>query len=75
VLAAIIFVLPPIIGLLPTSVANSIDPYLPSNAGGAVWTINPDPHTLAPWTGLALFAGYTALSLAVAAMLMVRRDT
>jgi ABC-2 type transport system permease protein len=74
-LAALIFVLPPIIGLLPTSTVNAIDPYLPSNAGGAVWTINPDPHTLAPWTGLALFAGYAALSLVIAAVLMRTRDT
>jgi ABC-type transport system involved in multi-copper enzyme maturation permease subunit len=74
-LAALIFVLPPVVGLLPTSTANAIDPYLPSNAGGAVWTINPDPNTLAPWPGLALFAGYAAVSLAIAAVLMVRRDT
>jgi ABC-2 type transport system permease protein len=74
-LAAIVFVLPPIIGLLPTSVADSINPYLPSNAGGAVWTINPDPHTLAPWAGLALFAGYAALAIAIAAVLLNRRDT
>ena len=38
-LAGIVFVLPPIVGLLPTSVANSVDPYLPSNAGGAIWMI------------------------------------
>jgi ABC-type transport system involved in multi-copper enzyme maturation permease subunit len=75
VLAGIVFVLPPILSLLPTSLNDSISPYLPSNAGGAVWTINPDPNTLAPWTGLALFAGYAALSLAVAAVLMNRRDT
>ncbi len=74
-LAALIFVLPPIITLLPTSTANAISPYLPSNAGGAVWTINPDPHTLAPWAGLALFAGYAALALVIAAVLLVRRDT
>jgi ABC-2 type transport system permease protein len=74
-LAGIVFVLPPILDLLPTSVANSISPYLPSNAGGAVWTINPDAHTLAPWAGLALFAGYAAASIAVAALLMNRRDT
>jgi ABC-2 type transport system permease protein len=74
-LAAIVFVLPPIIGLLPSSVSNSIDPYLPSNAGGAVWTINPDPNTLAPWTGLAVFAAYAAVSLAIAAVLLKRRDT
>ncbi len=74
-LAAIVFVLPPIIGLLPSSVASSVDPYLPSNAGGAIWTINPDPGTLAPWAGLALFAAYAALSLAIAAALLIRRDT
>ncbi|MGO9884923.1 MAG: ABC transporter permease [Solirubrobacteraceae bacterium] len=74
-LAALIFVLPPIIGLLPSNTANAIDPYLPSNAGGAVWTINPDPNTLAPWTGLALFAGYAALSLVIAAVMLRRRDT
>jgi hypothetical protein len=74
-LAGIIFVLPPVIGLLPSSVTNSIDPYLPSNAGGAVWTINPDPNTLAPWAGFALFCGYAAVALAVAAVLMRRRDT
>jgi ABC-type transport system involved in multi-copper enzyme maturation permease subunit len=74
-LAGIVFVLPPIIGLLPSSVANSIDPYLPSNAGGAVWTINPDSNTLAPWAGLAVFAAYAAASIAIAAWLLHRRDT
>ena len=74
-LAGLIFVLPPIVGLLPASVSDSITPYLPSNAGGAVWTINPDPNTLAPWAGLALFAGYAALTIAIAALLLTRRDT
>jgi ABC-2 type transport system permease protein len=74
-LAAIVFVLPPILDLLPSSISNSIDPYLPSNAGRAVWTMDPGAHTLAPWTGLAVFAGYGALSLIVAAALLNRRDT
>lgn len=73
-LAGIVFVLPPIIGLLPTSVANSIDPYLPSNAGGAIWTINPDPGTLAPWAGFGIFCAYVAIAMAIAAVLLVRRD-
>jgi hypothetical protein len=74
-LAGIVFVLPPIVGLLPSSVSDSINPYLPSNAGGAVWTINPDPNTLSPWVGLALFAGYAAVTIAIAAVLLNRRDT
>lgn len=74
-LAGIVFVLPTVLDLLPASAANAISPYLPSNAGGAVWTINPDPHTLAPWAGLTVFAGYAALSIAIAAVLLDRRDT
>jgi ABC-2 type transport system permease protein len=74
-LAAIVFVLPPIIGLLPSSVDNSVSPYLPSNAGGAVWTINPDAHTLAPWAGFGVFCAYAAAALIVAAVLLLRRDT
>jgi ABC-2 type transport system permease protein len=74
-LAGIVFVLPPVIGLLPSSITDSVDPYLPSNAGGAVWTINPDPNTLAPWAGFAVFCGYAAVALVLAAVLMRRRDT
>jgi hypothetical protein len=74
-LAGIVFVLPPIVGLLPTSLAGSIEPYLPSSAGNAIWTINPDPNTLAPWAGFGIFCAYTALAIAIAAVLMVRRDT
>jgi ABC-2 type transport system permease protein len=47
-LVGIMFVLPPILNMLPTTVTNSIDPYLPSNAAGAVWTINPGPQRLSP---------------------------
>lgn len=73
-LAGIVFVLPPIISLLPSSVSNSVDPYLPSNAGGAVWTIHPDPNTLAPWAGFGIFCAYAAASIVIAAVLLVRRD-
>lgn len=75
-LAGIVFVLPPILGLLlPASFTDSVDKFLPSNAGGAVWTINPDPNTLAPWAGFAVFCAWAAAAIAIAAVLMVRRDT
>ncbi|MEO8966886.1 MAG: ABC transporter permease, partial [Solirubrobacteraceae bacterium] len=74
-LAALVFVLPPILGLLPASFTDSVDKFLPSNAGGAVWTINPDPNTLAPWAGFAVFCAWAAAAIAIAAVLMVRRDT
>jgi ABC-2 type transport system permease protein len=72
--AAIMFVLPPLVSILPASTANAIDPYLPSNAGSAIMKIGQQAHSLAPWVGLALFAGYTAFTIAVAALALRRRD-
>jgi ABC-type transport system involved in multi-copper enzyme maturation permease subunit len=72
--AAIMFVIPPLVSILPASTANAIDPYLPSNAGSAIMKIGHQAHTLSPWVGLAVFAGYAALSIAVAAVLLRRRD-
>jgi len=73
--AAIMFVIPPLLNILPTSWNNAINPYLPSTAGRAIFSLTHGSDTLAPWPGFALFAGYTALSLAIAAVLLVRRDT
>jgi ABC-type transport system involved in multi-copper enzyme maturation permease subunit len=72
--AAIMFVIPPLVSILPASTANAIDPYLPSNAGSAIMKIGHQAHSLAPWAGLAVFAGYAALSIAIAALTLRRRD-
>jgi hypothetical protein len=71
---AVLFVIPPILELLPTSWNDAISPYLPSNAGQAIMQFGVPDHTLGPWTGLALFAGYTAGTIAAAAILLGRRD-
>jgi len=73
--AAIMFVIPPLLNVLPSSWNNAINPYLPSTAGQAIFSLTHGSDTLAPGPGLALFCGYTALSLALAAVLLVRRDT
>jgi hypothetical protein len=73
--AAVFFVVPPLLNVLPTSWNDAITPYLPSNAGRAILSITHDPHSLAPWTGFGLFAAYALATLAVAAVLLVRRDT
>jgi ABC-2 type transport system permease protein len=73
-LAGIMFVLPGVAAILPHSWGDSIDPYLPSSAGAQIMSWHPDPAGLAPWTGFALFLGYTLATLAVAAVLLVRRD-
>jgi ABC-2 type transport system permease protein len=73
--AAIMFVIPPLMNLLPTSWSNAITQYLPSEAGRSIFSLVPDAHRLSPGAGAALFCGYVALTLAIAAILLVRRDT
>jgi ABC-2 type transport system permease protein len=72
--AGIMFVIPPLISILPASIANSIDPYLPSNAGEAMMRIGHHANMLSPGAGLAVFAGYVAVVIAAAAVLLTRRD-
>jgi ABC-2 type transport system permease protein len=72
--AALFFVIPPLLNVLPSSWNNAINPWLPSEAGRSVFSLTHGAHSLAPWPGFALFAGYTALTLGVAAVLLVRRD-
>ena len=71
--AAIMFVLPPLMNLLPSSWNNAASPYLPLSAGQSVMAIGGTDH-LAPWTGFGLFCGYAAIALGVAAILLRRRD-
>jgi ABC-2 type transport system permease protein len=72
--AAIFFVIPPLLNVLPSSWNNAISPYLPSSAGDSIFSLTHDAHSLAPGPGLALFVGYCVLALALAAILLVRRD-
>jgi ABC-2 type transport system permease protein len=74
-LVGLLFVLPGIVALLPASTADTVNPYLPLNAGFAVATSTfEDSHHLAPWTGLAVFAGYAALAVGAGAVSLLRRD-
>jgi hypothetical protein len=73
--AGIMFVIPPLMNVLPTSWNNGISPYLPSNAGRAVFSLTHGSDSLAPWPGFALFCGYAILAIAIGAVLLLRRDT
>ncbi|MGI8557550.1 MAG: ABC transporter permease [Solirubrobacteraceae bacterium] len=75
VFVGLLFVLPGITALLPSSVGDAISPYLPLSAGFAVATSTFDnSHHLAPWTGFAVFCAYAAIAMAAAAVGLVRRD-
>ena len=71
---AVMFVIPGLAEILPASVGDAINPYLPSNAGEAVAQAVPAAHTLAPWTGFGVFVGYTAIAVGAAAFTLMRRD-
>ena len=73
------FVIPPLASLLPSSVASHLTPYLPSNAGGALWSAASNVRrvsisTLSPWTGFAFLSGYALVLIAAAAWRMRRSD-
>ena len=72
--AAIFFVLPPLMNVLPSSWNNAISPYLPSDAGRAIIDLTHGSDTLAPWTGFGVFAAYAAGTMALAAIVLLRRD-
>jgi hypothetical protein len=73
--AGIFFVLPPLLNVLPTSWNDAITKYLPSDAGRQLFSLHQGAHSLSPLWGGLLLLGYCAAAVAVAAVLLVRRDT
>ncbi|MFB7948494.1 ABC transporter permease [Kitasatospora phosalacinea] len=74
VLVASLMLVPGLVSLLPSSWHDHISPYLPSNAGQAMFALHHDSTTLSPGAGLAVFALWTAAALAGGAVRLVRRD-
>src|SRR4029078_6403682 len=58
--AAIFFVLPPLINVLPLSWNHAISQYLPLESGGQLFALHHGAHTLRPLTGGLVFAAYCA---------------
>jgi ABC-2 type transport system permease protein len=73
-LFGVLFAFQIVTGFLPSSLSDRIYGYLPAPAGVAVTSVHPDPTSLAPWTGFALFCLYTAVVLALAAWRLHHRD-
>jgi ABC-2 type transport system permease protein len=71
----LLFVLPGISAILPSSLNNDISPYLPLSAGTTVVSHSFDnPHHLSVWGGFALFCAYAAIAIIGAAISLRRRD-
>ena len=75
VFAAVFFVVPIVTAYLPHSI-QGFAPYLPSNAGGAVWGAGKlfGGHQLGPWNGFAVLCGYAVVLTGLAAWRLRRRD-
>lgn len=73
-LFGLLFVPQILLGLLPESVSDDLYRYVPAAAGQAVMFIQPDPLSLSPWAGFAVFCGYAAAALGVGAWRLRRGD-
>lgn len=70
----LLIVLPAIAHVLPASWQRDYVRFLPSNAGGALYTIHPDPGTLSPWVGFAVMCAWAVAAVVGAAVVLIRRD-
>jgi ABC-2 type transport system permease protein len=67
------FVIPQLTMLLPSSISTNLNPYLPSNAGAALFGGGPG-HALSPWIGFIVFCGYAIVLITAAAYRLRRGD-
>jgi ABC-2 type transport system permease protein len=73
-LFGILLIIPVIFEALPRSWDRTVGPYLPSNAGQALYTLHRGPTILSPWAGFGVFVLYAAAALIAAAVSLRWRD-
>lgn len=73
-LVALLLILPVLANALPSSWQADIIPYLPGQAGGAIYRTRYAVNTMAPWTGFAVFCAWAAAAVGLGAYLLRRRD-
>jgi ABC-2 type transport system permease protein len=72
---ALVLVIPPLISLIPGTIANHIHGYLPTVAGQLIGQSSQQPaDVLSPWQGFAVFCAWTVVLLAACGYLLIRRD-
>lgn len=69
-----LMLLPVLTNLLPSNWADNVSPYLPGNAGDAMFALTRDSNTLSSGAGLAVFAGWAVLLVALATWRLARTD-
>ena len=72
---ALVLVIPPLITLIPGTIANHIHGYLPTVAGQLVAQSSQQPaDVLSPWQGFGVFCLWTVVLLTACGWLLARRD-
>jgi ABC-2 type transport system permease protein len=72
---ALVLVVPPLISLIPGTIANHIHGYLPTIAGQLIGQTAQQPaDVLSPWQGFGIFCAWTAVLLTACGWLLMRRD-
>jgi ABC-2 type transport system permease protein len=73
-LLGVLFILPALIGILPTSWQPHVSQFLPETIGEQSASASRLSEHLAPWIGIAMMVGYVAVLLAIGCTLLQRRD-
>ena len=73
-LVGMLLILPILAGFLPSPWNDDIGKYLPIGAGAQIFRVIPETSRLPPWAGFGVLCVYAAVSLAIGAVLLVRRD-
>lgn len=73
-LLSLLFVPPVLLELLPHSWKTTIGPYVPMQAGSQILSLRDDGSALSPWAGLGVFGLYVLAGIALAFVLINRRD-
>lgn len=73
-LVAVLLLLPGLLALLPASWSTNIGPYLPSNAGSAIYALHQTPGFLSPGNGTLVLLAWTIVAVAGAAWRLASKD-
>ena len=73
-LFGLIFFLPGLMELLPSSIKDNVNKFLPSNAGSAIYRQIKDPSILSPAMGALVLFAWAAAALTLAVVIVQRRD-
>lgn len=73
-LLSLLFVPPVLLELLPRSWQTTVGPYAPMQAGAQMYSGHSGSDALPPWVGLGVFGLYVIAALALAFVLIDRRD-